>query len=297
MCTPRTRSPTWTRSPPAGSTCASNGYRHAWGIGRHIQGSQIFDYWRDPDRLMFEHYADGDVFDASVEPGWLPMSASGLAQWGPKATRDFLGTGNPATVVAAIKALREGGNDIDLATLRGLLKAMAHERQRGPHRGRMVGRDTGRARPPWRFGRITTGELLSDRQALHAAIVGRAATPPRQISRRAVPSGVVEPARPVTSPARVVAQMVNYRSHAPDSGPGPGPRPARPSSARPRTRSPARPATIVRPAASSSLTTRSSSASSSGADLPVGTTVTDGDLAATSARWSSRTTSAPARSS
>jgi hypothetical protein len=26
------------------------GYKHAWGIGRHIQGSQIFDYWRSGQR-------------------------------------------------------------------------------------------------------------------------------------------------------------------------------------------------------------------------------------------------------
>lgn len=25
------------------------GYIRSWGIGRHIQGSQLFDYWRDPD--------------------------------------------------------------------------------------------------------------------------------------------------------------------------------------------------------------------------------------------------------
>jgi hypothetical protein len=70
----------------SGEYLRERGYRHAWGIGRHIQGSQIFDYWRDADRLMFEHYADGDVFDCSVEPGWAPLSASGLAQWGPRAT-------------------------------------------------------------------------------------------------------------------------------------------------------------------------------------------------------------------
>jgi catechol 2,3-dioxygenase-like lactoylglutathione lyase family enzyme len=27
---------------------AELGYHRSWGIGRHIQGSQIFDYWRDP---------------------------------------------------------------------------------------------------------------------------------------------------------------------------------------------------------------------------------------------------------
>ena len=32
-----------------GEYLKERGYRRAWGIGRHIQGSQIFDYWRDPD--------------------------------------------------------------------------------------------------------------------------------------------------------------------------------------------------------------------------------------------------------
>ena len=41
---------------------------------------------------MFDHYTDGDVFDAAMEPGWAPLSASGLAQWGPKATAEFTGT-------------------------------------------------------------------------------------------------------------------------------------------------------------------------------------------------------------
>ena len=40
--------------------------QHVWGIGRHMLGSQVFDYWRDPFGNMVEHYADGDLFDASV---------------------------------------------------------------------------------------------------------------------------------------------------------------------------------------------------------------------------------------
>ena len=59
------------------------GYFRSWGIGRHIQGSQIFDYWRDPDGFLVEHFADGDMFDNTLEPGWAPFTASGLAQWGP----------------------------------------------------------------------------------------------------------------------------------------------------------------------------------------------------------------------
>jgi len=108
----------------AGEYLHERGYRHAWGIGRHIQGSQIFDYWRDQDRLMFEHYTDGDVFDCSMRPGWAPMSVSGLAQWGPKATAEFTGARDPGVLVAAIKALREKGNEIDVAALRGLIKVM-----------------------------------------------------------------------------------------------------------------------------------------------------------------------------
>ena len=108
----------------SGEYLRERGYRHAWGLGRHIQGSQIFDYWRDPDRLMFEHYTDGDMFDCTMEPGWAPLSASGLAQWGPKATAEFTGTNDPRVVVAAIKALRDKGNEIDLHALRGLIKAM-----------------------------------------------------------------------------------------------------------------------------------------------------------------------------
>jgi catechol 2,3-dioxygenase-like lactoylglutathione lyase family enzyme len=109
-----------------GEYLKERGYRRSWGIGRHIQGSQVFDYWRDPDRVMVEHYADGDVFDASLETGWAPLSASGLRQWGPKPTRDFLGTTlTPALVRTAIDALRED-NEIDLDRLKGLIKAMQH---------------------------------------------------------------------------------------------------------------------------------------------------------------------------
>ena len=109
-----------------GEFLREQGYQRVWGIGRHIQGSQIFDYWRDPDRLMFEHFADGDKFDCTIEPGWSPMSTSGLAQWGPPVSRDFLGTKpNPALVAAVLRALALEDNDIDPRTLRSLMKAMS----------------------------------------------------------------------------------------------------------------------------------------------------------------------------
>jgi len=108
-----------------GEFLRDGGHRHAWGIGRHIQGSQIFDYWQDRDRLMFEHYADGDVFDASMEPGWASLSVSALAQWGPPASARFTGAKDPRMVLEAIKALRDKGNDVDLTAVRGLVKAMS----------------------------------------------------------------------------------------------------------------------------------------------------------------------------
>lgn len=109
-----------------GEYLLDRGYFRSWGIGRHIEGSQIFDYWRDPDGFLVEHFTDGDRFDSTVESGWSPMTASGLAQWGPRASMDFLGV-NPRRrdayheFASMIVALR-GRNDFDLTRVRGLLK-------------------------------------------------------------------------------------------------------------------------------------------------------------------------------
>jgi hypothetical protein len=107
-----------------GEYLTDRGYLRSWGIGRHIQGSQIFDYWRDPDGFLVEHFADGDLFDNTLEPGWAPFTASGLAQWGPPATKDFLGTDLKTArheLVSMITALR-ARNEFDVNRLLGLLK-------------------------------------------------------------------------------------------------------------------------------------------------------------------------------
>jgi catechol-2,3-dioxygenase len=54
----------------------------AWGVGRHIMGSQIFDYWRDPFGNELEHWTDGDLFTAQDPPQMQPMSALLAVQWG-----------------------------------------------------------------------------------------------------------------------------------------------------------------------------------------------------------------------
>lgn len=102
------------------------GYQRSWGIGRHIQGSQLFDYWRDPDGFLVEHFADGDMFDNTLEPGWAAFTASGLAQWGPPVTKDFLGTAPSRDAVTELRSMlhtvRDPDNEFDLTRLRGLLK-------------------------------------------------------------------------------------------------------------------------------------------------------------------------------
>ena len=59
------------------------GWQPSWGVGRHLLGSQIFDYWRSPWGYQFEHYADGDLLTASAKPGDYPATDENLAQWGP----------------------------------------------------------------------------------------------------------------------------------------------------------------------------------------------------------------------
>jgi hypothetical protein len=73
---------------------------------------------------MVEHFADGDLFDNTLEPGWAPLTASGLAQWGPPATRDFLGTDLKSArreLLSIISALR-ASNEFEISRLIGLLK-------------------------------------------------------------------------------------------------------------------------------------------------------------------------------
>jgi catechol 2,3-dioxygenase-like lactoylglutathione lyase family enzyme len=68
---------------------AQRGYPHAWGVGRHIQGSQIFDYWRDPFGHKIEHWTDGDLVNDSVPTQAAPLSPNELFQWGPTPTPAF----------------------------------------------------------------------------------------------------------------------------------------------------------------------------------------------------------------
>jgi len=54
----------------------------SWGVGRHVMGSQVFDYWNDPWGHELEHWTDGDLLTAADPPQKMPMSALLAVQWG-----------------------------------------------------------------------------------------------------------------------------------------------------------------------------------------------------------------------
>ena len=122
----------------------------------------------------------------------------------------------------------------------------------------------------------TTAALLA-RPALDAAVetarLAAAADP-----QRAVPAGSLDLLSPVTAPARIVAQAVNYRSHAIDSGMNPDAVP--PVFFRKTSHSLTGPAgDIIRPDGVSFLDYEVELGLVIGAGLPAGTTVTDATLA------------------
>ncbi|KAL6821543.1 Glyoxalase/Bleomycin resistance protein/Dihydroxybiphenyl dioxygenase [Trichoderma camerunense] len=69
------------------SWLAKRGWKSVWGVGRHILGSQIFDYWADPSGFKIEHYADGDVVNQET-PTERDVVGS-FSIWGPEVPKDF----------------------------------------------------------------------------------------------------------------------------------------------------------------------------------------------------------------
>lgn len=102
-----------------------SGWKHAWGIGRHILGSQIFDYWNDPWGAKHEHYCDGDLFTADHAMGVHPVSREAMAQWGPPMPASFTKPKlSPTAIAALIRNLRRSP-DLSLAKLVTLARLFA----------------------------------------------------------------------------------------------------------------------------------------------------------------------------
>ncbi|KAF2179304.1 Glyoxalase/Bleomycin resistance protein/Dihydroxybiphenyl dioxygenase [Zopfia rhizophila CBS 207.26] len=66
-------------------------YKNCWGVGRHVMGSQIFDYWYDTSGFILEHYVDGDLVNCHTETKVSQASPDGLHVWGPDVPEGFLG--------------------------------------------------------------------------------------------------------------------------------------------------------------------------------------------------------------
>ena len=70
-------------------------YRHMWGLGRHVLGSQCFDYWSDPFGRVHEHWTDIDLLNAETPTNLLSAEEGLGSQWGEPAPERFINHYNP----------------------------------------------------------------------------------------------------------------------------------------------------------------------------------------------------------
>jgi catechol-2,3-dioxygenase len=69
----------------------ARGWQLDCGVGRHLLGSQIYDYWRDPAGFRVEHYTDGDVVNHEHQPTVFSGTADETTQWGMPPSKEFFG--------------------------------------------------------------------------------------------------------------------------------------------------------------------------------------------------------------
>lgn len=65
------------------------GWQLDCGVGRHLLGSQIYDYWRDPAGFRVEHYTDGDAVNHDHKATVFSGSAEDTTQWGMAPSKEF----------------------------------------------------------------------------------------------------------------------------------------------------------------------------------------------------------------
>lgn len=92
-----------------GATAMLEGHpeRHAWGLGRHHIGSNMFWYLRDPAGNFCEYYSDLDCIVEGVE--WTPEvfeGSQGLYNWGPQPPGDWM---LPEDIAAGMMGLHSDG--------------------------------------------------------------------------------------------------------------------------------------------------------------------------------------------
>lgn len=100
------------------------GWKPAWGIGRHLLGSQIFDYHRDTAGMLVEHYSDGDKFDNTIPVGYHLVNRKSLYQWGQDMPENFLDSKLTLDTICSLAKGMFNGRDINFANLISLKKTM-----------------------------------------------------------------------------------------------------------------------------------------------------------------------------
>ncbi len=70
-------------------------YEHMWGIGRHLLGSQVYDYWADPWGRVHEHWSDSDRLNVVNGSNLLPAEEGFRSQWGEGPPEKFIGHVSP----------------------------------------------------------------------------------------------------------------------------------------------------------------------------------------------------------
>jgi catechol 2,3-dioxygenase-like lactoylglutathione lyase family enzyme len=74
---------------------AARKYQHFWGVGRHLIGSQVFDYWTDPWGRAHEHWTDTDRLSSRVPPNLLSAEEGLVSQWGEPVPERFITHASP----------------------------------------------------------------------------------------------------------------------------------------------------------------------------------------------------------
>jgi catechol 2,3-dioxygenase-like lactoylglutathione lyase family enzyme len=67
-------------------------YEHMWGVGRHLLGSQVYDYWADPWGRVHERWADTDRLNAANGSNYITPEQGFQSQWGERPPEKFRGT-------------------------------------------------------------------------------------------------------------------------------------------------------------------------------------------------------------
>jgi catechol 2,3-dioxygenase-like lactoylglutathione lyase family enzyme len=68
----------------------AGGYEHMWGLGRHLLGSQIYDYWADPWGRTHEHWTDTDRVNIRNGSNLISAEDGFISQWGERPPEKML---------------------------------------------------------------------------------------------------------------------------------------------------------------------------------------------------------------